>query len=80
MRSSGAAADKREIKLFTTVTANDIGATQAVASERAEADEHCVADRMSVLVNGRIIATDKPLEIRKNSDVIRAYLGEEAAA
>ena len=39
-----------------------------------------LADRISVLVNGRIIATDKPLEIRKNSDVIRAYLGEEAAA
>ena len=39
-----------------------------------------LADRISVLVNGRIIATDKPLEIRKNSDVIRAYLGEETAA
>jgi branched-chain amino acid transport system ATP-binding protein len=39
-----------------------------------------LADRISVLVNGRIIATDKPLEIRKNSEVIRAYLGEEAIA
>ena len=39
-----------------------------------------LADRISVLVNGRIIATDRPLEIRKNSEVIRAYLGEEAAA
>ena len=37
-----------------------------------------LADRISVLVNGRIIATDKPLEIRKNAEVKRAYLGEEA--
>jgi branched-chain amino acid transport system ATP-binding protein len=39
-----------------------------------------LADRISVLVNGRVIATDKPLEIRRNAEVIRAYLGEEAAA
>jgi branched-chain amino acid transport system ATP-binding protein len=39
-----------------------------------------LADRISVLVNGRIIATDKPLEIRRNAEVVRAYLGEEAAA
>jgi branched-chain amino acid transport system ATP-binding protein len=39
-----------------------------------------LADRISVLVNGRIVATDKPAEIRKNPEVKRAYLGEEAAA
>ena len=39
-----------------------------------------LADRISVLVNGRIIATDKPLQIRKNYEVIRAYLGEGAGA
>ncbi len=39
-----------------------------------------LADRISVLVNGRVIATDKPSDIRKNPQVIRAYLGEEAAA
>ena len=39
-----------------------------------------LADRISVLVNGRVIATDIPLAIRKNPEVIRAYLGEEAAA
>ena len=39
-----------------------------------------LADRISVLVNGRIIATGKPLEIRRNTEVIRAYLGGEAAA
>jgi branched-chain amino acid transport system ATP-binding protein len=39
-----------------------------------------LADRISVLVYGRVIATGNPLAIRKNPEVIRAYLGEEAAA
>ena len=39
-----------------------------------------LADRISVLVNGRIIATDAPDKIRANPEVRRAYLGEEIAA
>ncbi len=36
-----------------------------------------LADRISVLVYGKIIATGKPDEIRSNTDVKCAYLGDE---
>ena len=36
-----------------------------------------LADRISVLVNGRIIATDTPARIKANEEVRRAYLGDE---
>ena len=39
-----------------------------------------LADRISVLVYGDIIATDTPDNIRCNADVQEAYLGEEVAA
>ena len=37
-----------------------------------------LADRVSVLVYGRIIATDTPDRIRENAEVRAAYLGDEA--
>ena len=35
-----------------------------------------VADRITVMVNGQVIATDVPDNIRNNNDVKVAYLGE----
>lgn len=39
-----------------------------------------LADRISVLVYGKIIATGLPEEIRNNADVLEAYLGSESDA
>jgi branched-chain amino acid transport system ATP-binding protein len=38
-----------------------------------------LADRLSVLVSGHIIATDNVDNIRNNKDVQRAYLGDSHA-
>jgi len=39
-----------------------------------------LADRISVLVYGRVIATGSPTAIRSDAEVCRAYLGDEATA
>ena len=39
-----------------------------------------LADRVSVMVNGRLLATGAPADIRRNEDVKKAYLGDDLAA
>jgi branched-chain amino acid transport system ATP-binding protein len=39
-----------------------------------------LADRISVMVDGRVIATDTPERTRANPEVRKAYLGDEVAA
>jgi len=39
-----------------------------------------LANRISVMVNGRLMATDSPEKIRTNREVRMAYLGDEVAA
>jgi branched-chain amino acid transport system ATP-binding protein len=36
-----------------------------------------VADRITVMVNGRVLASDAPQAVRANAEVQRAYLGDE---
>ncbi|HXO69122.1 MAG TPA: ATP-binding cassette domain-containing protein, partial [Bradyrhizobium sp.] len=38
-----------------------------------------LADRITVLVYGRVIASDAPAAIRRNEEVKRAYLGDQHA-
>jgi branched-chain amino acid transport system ATP-binding protein len=54
------------------------GTTTIVLVEHDMDAVFTLADRISVLVYGRIIATGKPAAIRANREVQKAYLGEDS--
>jgi len=76
MAGMGPEESKRMIELIKRIRAQ-------VAVLLVEHDMDAVfrlADRISVMVNGRLIATDRPEKIKMNAEVRKAYLGDELAA
>ncbi len=76
MAGMGPEESRRMIELIERISA-------AVTVLLVEHDMDAVfrlADRISVMVDGRLIATDSPEKIRLNPEVRRAYLGDEVPA
>ena len=66
---------QRMVQLLRTLR----GAHTMVLVEHDMDAVFALADRISVMVYGRVIATGAPEAIRANAEVRRAYLGEEGA-
>jgi branched-chain amino acid transport system ATP-binding protein len=75
MAGMGVEESRRMIELLGTLKR---GGTTMVLVEHDMDAVFRLADRISVLVYGRVAATDLPEEIKKNEEVRRAYLGEDA--
>ena len=57
---------------------NELKASHAILLVEHDMDAvFRVSDRITVMVNGRVLASDKPQTIRANAEVQEAYLGEE---
>jgi branched-chain amino acid transport system ATP-binding protein len=67
----------RMVELLGTLKGKDAGSKTIVLVEHDMDAVFSLADRISVLVYGRIVATGSPAEIRANAEVRAAYLGEE---
>jgi branched-chain amino acid transport system ATP-binding protein len=75
MAGMGPEESERMIKLILSLK----GALTVLLVEHDMDAVFRLADRISVLVNGRLIATGAPEVIRNNDEVKRAYLGDESA-
>ena len=67
--------EKREMCRFILKVNDEIGTTMVLIEHDMDA-VFALADRISVLVSGEIIATGEPNNIRRDSKVQKAYLGE----
>jgi branched-chain amino acid transport system ATP-binding protein len=76
MAGMGAEDSKRMIELIGRIR----GTVTVLLVEHDMDAVFRLADRISVMVNGRLIATGAPEAIRENVDVRKAYLGDELAA
>jgi branched-chain amino acid transport system ATP-binding protein len=76
MAGMGPEESKRMIELIERIRA---GVTVLLVEHDMDAVFR-LADRISVMVDGRLIATDSPEKIRLNREVRRAYLGDEISA
>ena len=79
-RTDGGDGHRRDRRRTTRFLAELKGRHTMVLVEHDMDAVFALADRISVLVYGRIIATGTPAEIRANPEVRSAYLGEEAEA
>jgi branched-chain amino acid transport system ATP-binding protein len=76
MAGMGPEESRRMIELIERISA---GVTVLLVEHDMDAVFR-LADRISVMVDGRVIATDAPERIRANPEVRRAYLGDEVPA
>ncbi len=70
---------QEEADVVTTMLKALKGSVTILLVEHDMPTVFALADRISVLVYGRVISTGTPLQIRDDPDVRRAYLGDEAA-
>lgn len=67
-----------EIAKIITEIREDLGITTVVVEHDMRLVMQ-ISDRVGVLESGRLLTVGKPEEVRKHPEVIRTFLGEEAA-
>jgi branched-chain amino acid transport system ATP-binding protein len=69
---------REETRTLTALLASLKGQAAMLLVEHDMSAVFALADRITVLANGAVIATGTPAEIKDNPDVRKAYLGEDS--